>query len=100
MTSAQPRRRYALVQVHTIPDLLVFAALPLRLAGIPVVLDLHEAMPEFFRIRFPGASNRGGPRGSCALQERMSIGFADAAITVNDALAARLVDLGVPALRR
>ncbi len=95
LTSAHPRRRYALVQVHTIPDGLVFATLPLRLAGVPVILDLHEAMPEFFRVRFPGLSNPAA-HGILALQERFSIGFADAAITVNDALAERLVDLGVP----
>ena len=48
---AHRRRRYALVQVHTLPDFLVAAALPLRLRRVPVVLDLHEAMPEFFRSR-------------------------------------------------
>ena len=56
-TSAHGRARFALVQVHTLPDFLVFAALHFRLAGIPLVLDLHEAMPEFFRIRFPGAAH-------------------------------------------
>ena len=43
---------------ESLPDFLVFAALPLKLAGVPVLLDLHEAMPEFFASRFPGASNR------------------------------------------
>jgi glycosyltransferase involved in cell wall biosynthesis len=94
-TRAHRRRRYAVVQVHTLPDFLVFAALPLRLSGVPVVIDLHEAMPEFFRMRFPGASSRLA-HAALGLQERVSIRFASAAITVNDALAARLVDLGVP----
>ena len=93
-TRAHRRRRYAVVQVHTLPDFLVFAALPLRLARVPVVIDLHEAMPEFFRMRFPKASNR-VVHGLLRLQERMSIGFASAAITVNDGLAERLVQLGV-----
>jgi glycosyltransferase involved in cell wall biosynthesis len=94
-TRAHRRRCYALVQVHTLPDFLVFAALPLRLARVPVLIDLHEAMPEFFRMRFPRASNRLA-HSLLRLFERLSIGFASAAITVNDALAARLVDLGVP----
>jgi glycosyltransferase involved in cell wall biosynthesis len=96
LTRAHRRRRYALVQVHTIPDALVLAALPLRLVGVPVILDLHEAMPEFFRMRFPRASN---PlvHGALILQERLSIAMANEAITVNDALARRLVDAGVPA---
>ena len=92
------RRRYALVQVHTLPDFLVAAALPLRLTGVPVILDLHEAMPEFFRTRFPRASNPLVHR-LLVLQERISIGLASAAITVNDAMAERLVGLGIRADR-
>ena len=96
LTRAHVRRRYALVQVHTIPDALVVAALPLRLLGVPVILDMHEAMPEFFRMRFPGASRPAAHR-ALAAQERASIAVANAVITVNDALARRLVGLGVPA---
>jgi glycosyltransferase involved in cell wall biosynthesis len=46
------RRRYDLVQVATVPDFLGFAALPEKLGGVPLLLDLHEDMPEFFRDRF------------------------------------------------
>jgi glycosyltransferase involved in cell wall biosynthesis len=62
---------------------------------VPLILDLHEAMPEFFQARFPQASN---PivRRLLRLQERASIAFASAVITVNDALGQRLIDLGVP----
>ena len=94
LTRAHRRRRYGLVQVHTLPDFLVGAALPLRLAGVPVLLDLHEAMPEFFRSRFPGASNPIVHR-ILLLQERESIALATHVQTVNDALAGRLVGLGV-----
>lgn len=96
ISRAHRRRGFGLVEVHTLPDFLVFAALPLRLAGVPLVIDLHEAMPEFFRVRFPRAS---GPlvHRLLLLQERVSIGIASAAVTVNDALADRLVSLGVPA---
>ena len=45
-------RRYDLVQVATVPDFLAFAALPEKLGGVPLLLDLHEDMPEFFRDRF------------------------------------------------
>jgi glycosyltransferase involved in cell wall biosynthesis len=95
LTRAHRRRRYSLVQVHTIPDALVFAALPLRLLGVPVILDMHEAMPEFFRMRFPGASRPAVHR-ALVWQERASIAMANATIVVNDALARRLVGLGVP----
>ncbi len=96
LARAHRRRRYALVQVHSIPDALVFAALPLRMAGVPVILDLHEAMPEFFRMRFPAAS-RPVVQAALVAQERASIAFSSATITVNDALGDRLVGLGVPA---
>ncbi len=89
------RRHYALAQVATLPDPLVFALAPLRLDGVPVVLDLHEAMPEFFRSRFPAASRR-LVRLSLLAAERASIAFASHVLTVNDALRERLTALGVP----
>lgn len=90
------RRRYTIVQVATLPDFLVFCALPIKVLGVPILLDLHEAMPEFFRSRFPRA---GGPLASRLLLfvERLAIGAADTALTVNEALAERLRALGVPA---
>lgn len=91
---AHRRRRYALVQVHSLPDFLVFAALPLKLAGVKVILDLHEAMPEFFKSRFPDVRS---PlvRKALLLQERLSIGFADRVFAVNELMADRLLGLGV-----
>jgi glycosyltransferase involved in cell wall biosynthesis len=88
------RERFALVQVHSLPDLLAFAVLPLRIAGVPLILDLHEAMPEFFRTRFPGASNR-LTHGLLLLQERLSIGISSITLSVNTAMRDRLVRLGV-----
>jgi glycosyltransferase involved in cell wall biosynthesis len=94
LTRSHRRRRYGLVQVHSMPDFLVFSALPLRLAGVPVVLDLHEAMPEFFRTRFPGASNPVS-YGLLRIQERLSISAADLVLSVNESRHDRLVRLGV-----
>ena len=91
---SQPRRRYALVQVATLPDWLVLAALPLRLVGVPVLIDLHESMPDFFRSRFPRAGNPIVHR-ALVIAERLSIAASSHAITVNDALRDRLVRLGV-----
>jgi glycosyltransferase involved in cell wall biosynthesis len=88
------RRRFRMVQVHSLPDFLAFAALPLRIAGVPLVLDLHEAMPEFFKTRFPGATNPLMNR-LLVLQERLSIGVSTRTLNVNEAMRARLIDLGV-----
>jgi glycosyltransferase involved in cell wall biosynthesis len=98
LARAHRARRFALVHVDTLPDFLVFAAMPLKLAGVPVLLDLHEAMPEFFRARFPRRASRVA-QGLLRLQERASIAAADAVVTVNDALGDRLVALGTPAAK-
>ncbi len=95
LTRAHARRRFALVQVHTLPDFLVFATLPLRLMGVPVILDLHEAMPEFFGSRFGGRA-RGIGRWLLGVQERLACRFASAVVTVNEALGDRLLGIGVP----
>lgn len=77
------KRRYAAVQVNTVPDVLVFAAAIPRLLGARVVVDLHETMPEFFATKFGVTLGHPGPRLAAAL-EQASIRFADAAITVTD----------------
>ena len=88
------RHRFGLVQIHSLPDFLVFAALPLRLVGVPVLLDLHEAMPEFFVTRFPRSANPLSHR-LLLLQERLSIAFATHVLTVNEAFGDRLLGLGL-----
>lgn len=95
LARAHRRRRYALVQVHTPPDFLVFAALPERLLGLPVILDLHEATPEFFRSRFPGAANPVTIAG-LTLVERVSAAVASRVFSVNEARHERLLGLGLP----
>jgi glycosyltransferase involved in cell wall biosynthesis len=93
-TRAHSRRHYGLIQVHSMPDYLVFAATPMKLAGVPVLLDLHEVMAEFFKTRFPGAAN-GVTSFLLRLQERMSIAFADEVLTVCDPFAERLLRNGL-----
>lgn len=46
------RKPYQLVHVHSVPDFLVIAALPLRLMGVPVILDIHDILPEFYVSKF------------------------------------------------
>ena len=97
LARAHARRRFALVQVHTLPDFLVFATVPLRLTGVPVILDLHEAMPEFFGSRFRGRSRRDRALAAPGCRSGSRCRYASAVVTVNDALADRLLELGVPA---
>jgi glycosyltransferase involved in cell wall biosynthesis len=96
LARAHRRRHYAVVQVATPPDFLVAAALPVRLTGVPVILDLHEATPEFFRSRFPRQSNRLTIAALTAV-ERISAVLADRVLSVNEARHERLLALGLPA---
>lgn len=74
------RRRYRLVQVNTMPDALVFAALVPKLLGARVLLDLHECMPEFFETKF-GTGPRHPAVRLVARIEQAAIRFADHSIT-------------------
>ncbi|MDH4117419.1 MAG: glycosyltransferase family 4 protein [Acidimicrobiia bacterium] len=88
--------RYATVQVHNLPDFLVFAALPARLVGAKIILDLHDLMPELFAGRFEtDLSDRRVKL--IALQERLACRFADRVVTVTHEWRDTLVDRGVRA---
>ena len=95
LTREHRRRRYHLVQVATVPDFLAFAAAPLKLAGIPLLLDLHEDMPEFFRDRFAHPLARpflplvtGSTRAAAAMATEL--------ITVHEPLRQLSIARGVP----
>ena len=78
------RRRADLVYINSLPDFLVFAALPARLRGVPIILDVHDPMPELFAAKAGTASV---VRRTLELQERASVSFADRPITVHEPLA-------------
>jgi glycosyltransferase involved in cell wall biosynthesis len=90
------RYRYRTVQVHNLPDFLVFAALPAKLMGAAVVLDLHDLMPELFAGRFD-TDLRDKKVRLIGAQERWSARFADFVITVTHDWRQTLIDRGVPA---
>jgi len=77
------RRRYHLVQIHTLPDLLVFSAIIPRLFGVRTILDMHEVMPEFFASKFKLSNDHVFIR-LLSFFEKISAKFADSIITVND----------------
>jgi len=88
------RRRYDLVQVATVPDFLAFAALPEKLSGVPLLLDLHEDMPEFFRDRFSAPLLRPFVPIVTATA-RASAAVADHLITVHEPLRQLSIERGV-----
>jgi len=92
------RYQFAILHVHSLPDILVFVALPTRFLGAKVVLDLHESMPELYLARFPRGHRRIVPAFLLAAQ-RLSCAVADRAITVNEYLRSLLARRGTPAER-
>lgn len=84
------RHRFDLVYVHNMPNFLVFAAVVPRIGGAKVVLDIHDPVPELLTaIRaeaVPGWLLR-----LARAEERASVVYADAIITVSEPMRQRLV---------
>jgi len=89
------RRSYDLVQVATVPDFLSFAAIPEKLGHVPLLLDLHEDMPEFFRDRFSAPLLR-PLRPLVTAATKASAAVADELITVHEPLRQLSIARGVP----
>lgn len=96
LTGLHLRRRFDTIQVHNLPDFLVFAAVVPRAMGTPVVLDLHDLMPEFFAARTEASLDSPLVR-AVRLQEQLSCRFASHVITVTDGWRQTLVQRGVSA---
>ncbi|MEN6624699.1 MAG: glycosyltransferase family 4 protein [Candidatus Sumerlaeia bacterium] len=95
LTALHAWRRYRVVHVHNMPDVLVFCAIPARLAGARVVLDLHDPSPEMYQTKF-GISPAGRAFRAMAALERLSIRVAHLVFTPNVAFRDRFVARGCP----
>ncbi len=75
-------RRYDLVYVHNMPDILVASSLIPKMLGAKVVLDLHDPMPELMMTIFRTPEDNRSVRLMKRL-EKWSIARTDLAVTVN-----------------
>jgi glycosyltransferase involved in cell wall biosynthesis len=48
------REKYDLLHIHSVPDFLVFCGMVPRFRGTPVILDIHDILPEFYLGKFGG----------------------------------------------
>jgi glycosyltransferase involved in cell wall biosynthesis len=89
------RRPYDVVQVNTMPDFLVFAAIVPKLLGARVIAYMKEPVPELTETLY------GSRRLTPALQrfEQWAIRFADHSLTVTEQLKRLYVERGAPADR-
>jgi glycosyltransferase involved in cell wall biosynthesis len=89
------KRRYDLVHVHNMPDVLVFSALIPKLFGAKVILDLHDPMPELMMTIF-GLPEESYPVQLLKKFEKWSVSFADAVLTTNEAFRKLFLSRGCP----
>lgn len=76
-------RRYDIVHVHNMPDILVFSALFPKLLGARVILDLHDPMPELMMSIYGLRKDSFSVR-LLKMLEKVSIRFADYVLTVSE----------------
>ena len=88
------RQRFQLVHVHSLPDFQVFCTLPIKLSGVPVVLDLHELFPEIMAARFRLRSSHWLIRVARVI-ERLSCLYSSKVIAVTEQRARILRERGV-----
>jgi glycosyltransferase involved in cell wall biosynthesis len=73
---------YDLVHVHNVPDFLVFSALFPKVSGVPVILDIHDLLPEFYASKF-NISHDSFLFKTLVFAERCSASFASRVIIAN-----------------
>lgn len=84
------RRPYAVVQINTMPDVLVFSAIVPKLLGASVVGFFKEPTPELFETQY----GRPGLTRALARVEQAALRFADHALTVTEELRQVYVERG------
>jgi glycosyltransferase involved in cell wall biosynthesis len=95
LTYLYVRKRYDVVHVHNMPDILVFCALVPRLCGAKVILDLHDPSPEIFMAKYDADKENFVVRLLC-LAEKSSIWFAHLVLTPNLSFKRLFVSRGCP----
>jgi len=87
---------YDLIHVHNMPDFLVFCAIVPRLRGCPVILNVHDPMPELARSKMDLSPRHPIVRAQEFI-ERLSVRFSNHVITATPAFRKVLMERGVPA---
>ncbi len=98
VTSLDRRHRFDLIEIHNMPDALVFTALRPKLRGTPLVLNFHDTFPELFATLFDRPPNHPLVR-LIRAEERLSAGLADGHIFVTGEARDLLHERGVVAGR-
>jgi len=97
--SALDRRHgFDLIEIHNMPDALVFAALRPKLRGVPIVLNFHDTFPELFATLFERPPDHPLVR-LIRAEERLSAAVADGHVFVTGEARDLLRSRGIAAAR-
>jgi len=87
------RKRYACIQVNTMPDFLVFITLIPRLFGSKILLDMHEPVPELWQTKFGASPSSLFVKLQIKI-EQWAIKYSHYVITVNETIKQRFIERG------
>ncbi|MDX6609093.1 MAG: hypothetical protein QOF85_1018 [Solirubrobacterales bacterium] len=87
---------FDLIEIHNMPDALVFAALRPKLRGVPLVLNFHDTFPELFATLFDRSPSHPLVR-LIRAEERLSAAFTDGHIFVTEEARELLRERGIDA---
>lgn len=88
--------RFDLIEIHNMPDALVFSALRPKLRGTPMILNFHDTFPELFATLFDRPPNHPLVR-LIRVEERVSAALADGHVFVTDEARELLKQRGIEA---
>ena len=88
------KRKYSLIQIHNMPDYLIFVAFIQKLLKVPLILDIHDLTLELFEEKWPGLKYKFIKRIIKKI-EKISCSFADHIITVTEGCKEKLVQRGI-----
>ncbi len=92
------QRHFDLIEIHNMPDALVFTALRPKLRGVPIVLNFHDTFPELFATLFDRSPSHPLVR-MIRVEERVSAALADGHVFVTSEARDLLAERGVGAKR-
>jgi glycosyltransferase involved in cell wall biosynthesis len=94
LSALDRERRFDVVEVHNMPNILTLTSVRPKLRGAAVLLDVHDTFPELFATKFDI-----GPRhpllSAVKLEERVSAMFVDHVMAVTEEAKGRLNSRGV-----
>lgn len=76
------RKKYQIIHIHNMPDVLVFTAITPKIFGVKIILDMHDPMPELYMSKYHADKSSLVVK-ILILLERVCFFFADYILTAN-----------------